>query len=84
MGKKKIDPCTLISNENRRTVTYSKRKRGLIKKCIELSRLCDQYICMTIFDKSKQKLVQYCSSYNFNPKVVAQLTHPEILRLLTY
>ena len=51
MGKKKVDTHILIHNGYCRKVTYSKRKRGLIKKAIELSRLCGQYICMTIFDK---------------------------------
>ena len=41
MGKKKINVCQLIENVNARYVTYSKRKRGLIKKAIELSVLCD-------------------------------------------
>ena len=41
MGKKKIDVCGLIKNLNKRTVTYSKRKRGLLKKAIELSVMCD-------------------------------------------
>ena len=53
MGKKKIDVCGLINHEGRRTVTYSKRKRGIIKKAIELSRMCGQDIFMIIFDKNK-------------------------------
>lgn len=53
MGKKKIDVCGLIDHEGRRTVTYSKRKRGLLKKAIELSVMCDQHISITIFDHKK-------------------------------
>ena len=53
MGKKKIDVCSKIEEYNRRVVTYSKRKRGILKKLIELSRMCDQYISLTIFDKSR-------------------------------
>ena len=52
MGKKKIDPCGRIENEARRTVTYSKRKKGLIKKAMELSRLCSLDINIVIYDKS--------------------------------
>jgi len=53
MGKRKIDVSGLIKSDARRAVTYSKRKRGLIKKAIELSNLCGQDIYIAIFDKAK-------------------------------
>ena len=70
MGKKKIDPYKFIENKMQRDVTYSKRKRGITKKAIELSRMCGQDIFMIIFDKSKQKLVEYRSSNDFSIKIV--------------
>ena len=53
MGKKAVDVSKFILNKSKRVVTYSKRKRGFLKKAIELSIMCDQHICITIFDKSK-------------------------------
>ena len=53
MGKKKLESITKIKDKNSRNVTYCKRKRGLIKKAMELSKLCDQQIYLAIFDKEK-------------------------------
>ena len=53
MGKKKLESISKIPNKNSRNVTYCKRKRGLIKKAIELSLLCEQYVLLVIFDKEK-------------------------------
>ena len=71
MGKRKIDPMAFVEDRLTRDVTYSKRKRGIIKKCIEFSKMCDQHVSLTIFDKSRQKLVQYSSTFDFIPKVAA-------------
>ena len=46
-----------IENEAKRKVTCSKRKRGLLKKSIELSTMCGLDIFLVIFDKDKQKLI---------------------------
>ena len=40
MGKKRIEKITRIANENQRKVSLCKRKKGLIKKAMELSMLC--------------------------------------------
>lgn len=57
MGKKKLETITKIADKNSRNVTYCKRKRGLIKKAIELSKLCEQNIYLAIFDKEKQRFI---------------------------
>jgi len=41
MGKRKIDKSKKIENKNQRNVAFCKRRRGFLKKAIELSRLCD-------------------------------------------
>lgn len=62
MGRKKLESLRLIQDKNNRNLTYSKRKRGLIKKAIELAIMCDQQICLVIYDKEKMKLTNYCST----------------------
>lgn len=53
MGRKKLDNIDLLPDKNQRNVAYCKRKRGLVKKAIELSKLCDQRIFLVIFDQEK-------------------------------
>ena len=40
MGKKKVDVNQLIENMESRKISFAKRKRGLIKKAVELSNMC--------------------------------------------
>ena len=51
-------------------VTYYKRKRGIIKKCIELSQICHQDVFLVIKDQHTGKLVEYNSSSDFNLEAV--------------
>lgn len=61
MGKNKIK-IQRIENERTRNVTLYKRRKGLIKKAMELSVLCDADIFLAITDKEKQK-ISYFSTY---------------------
>ena len=65
MGKKKIDKLKLIESKLQRNVAFCKRKRGFLKKAIELSSLCDQQILIVIFDKDRNRLVQFSSDSEF-------------------
>ena len=73
MGKKKIEVFAKIPDRNSRYVTYNKRKKGLIKKAMELSILCDQDVYLAIFDKDKKKLVLYTSHENIGNKKIEKL-----------
>ena len=72
MGRKKIENVTRISDKTLRNITYSKRMRGLVKKAMELSIMCDQQISLIIFDKVKKKLINY-NSDNFDLKLATEM-----------
>ena len=84
MGKRKIQAFVKIEDNNSRNVTYCKRKRGLIKKAMELSMLCQQEVYLSIFDQERQKLVVYCSSETFNGKAVWKAENSDLKRCPQY
>jgi len=53
-----------IENSTARQVTFSKRRRGLIKKAEELSVLCDADVALIVFS-STGKLFEYSNSRSF-------------------
>ena len=73
MGKKKIEVFKKIENRSTRYVTCHKRKKGLLKKAMELSILCQQEMLLVIWDKEQNKLVTYQSDAQFSLKQVAKL-----------
>ena len=67
MGRNKI-PIQKIEKERLRSTTYLKRKKGLLKKAMELSVLCDIDILLGIYPKnlSNNKLLIFCSKNNID------------------
>ena len=66
MGKRKYEKIEKITNVNNRHVTYIKRTKGLLKKAIELSILCDQEMFLYIYDKERKRVVHYNSNPELN------------------
>lgn len=59
MGRKKVSVFKEIEDETFKRITYSKRKKGIIKKAFEISLLCAQDVMLTIYNRSNNKLVLY-------------------------
>ena len=60
MGRKKIK-IERIKIERNRNITFLKRKKGLIKKAMELSLLCDAEILVAVASKDNEQLSIFCS-----------------------
>ena len=56
MGRNKIK-IEKIKNNRLRQVTFYKRKKGLLKKAMELSLLCDVKVFLCIVDKNDKAMI---------------------------
>ena len=61
MGKKKYEHISELASANSRNITYFKRIKGLVKKSIELSVLCNQEVVLFVVDHAKKKMLHYAS-----------------------
>lgn len=75
MGRNKIK-IEKIENERIRQVTFYKRKRGLLKKSMELSVLCEAKIFMCVLEKDKMMI--YSSDTATTPMMENYLTSTQI------
>ena len=79
-----VDQIKFIEDDRKRRVAYSKRKRGILKKAMELSSMCSVDIFMVIFDRKMQKFVEYRSTEDFNSKICNQITSNARKKFLTF
>ena len=79
MGRNKISIQT-IKDERIRNKTYYKRKKGLIKKAMELSLLCDIDIIVGIYPKhfSHNQLLVFCTTNRVDFFIDKYLKNPLI------
>ena len=61
MGKRKLEKIEYIKNKKTRNVTFCKRKKGMLKKAVELSELCAVSVCVLIYDKTRGKCTHFMS-----------------------
>ena len=61
MGRNRIK-IEKIKSEKNKNITYVKRKKGLIKKAMELSLLCDANIFLCLIPKETNQMSLFCSS----------------------
>ncbi|OIS96004.1 mads-box transcription factor 1 [Nicotiana attenuata] len=63
MGRKKVE-IKRIGDKNSRQVTFSKRRKGLLKKAKELSILCDADVAVVVFS-NRGRLYDFYSTNRF-------------------
>lgn len=69
IGKRQSFKLEEIKDSESMRISLSKRKKGLIKKCIELSIMHNQDIFMFMFDKTQQRLTEFRSDPQMNSQV---------------
>ena len=66
MGKKRIEKIMKIENAQQRKVCLCKRKKGLLKKAIELSLLCDLDVFTFVYDRDQNRVTHFASNENID------------------
>lgn len=74
------DILSPIVDPKARSTTYSKRRKHIVGKLMELGNLCDVNIYLMIFNKEKQALYEYKSEELFSCDVVGKLLEPELVQ----
>ena len=79
MGRNKIT-IQKIKDERIRNITYYKRKKGLLKKAMELSLLCDVDVMVAVYPKHiyHSQLLVYSSNNNIDFFIDKYVKNPMI------
>lgn len=80
MGRRKIK-INRINDEKLRQITYCKRKKGLLKKAMELSLLCGNEVLLIICEASSNRTILYSSLGNDNHLFKNILANPDTTKV---
>ena len=86
MGKRLIDATKRIDDHGKRNIAYCKRRKGIVKKAIELSKMCTKKIFMAIHDEKTGRIMVYQSDASFTAKAVDNImtkAKPKSVELVT-
>ncbi len=62
-----------IQDKRKRTVMYCKKKRMIIKKCIEMAEQCNTDIYICFFDQSQERMVEFSSNVKLGPETILKI-----------
>ena len=77
MVRRKYEVMGHIKDDTKRKVILCKRRQGLIKKAMELSKLCAVDVCLFVLDRDTSKYSQYSSQDQFTPSACQQIIDNE-------
>ena len=74
-----------IADKTTRKITTKKRKKGILKKAIELSKLCDLKVFLYIYDEQSKKVTHFLSDPEYDISQIFDLElHREFYSNLDY
>ena len=62
-----------IDDELKKRCAMTKRKRGLFKKAIEMSILCEVDVFVCLFDRNRQKIFELNSEEDFDIQILSHM-----------
>ena len=66
MGHGKISLDERIQHKKSRANAFYKRKFGVLRKLVQISKMCDKEILLLIYDKEAKNLIEYQSNPDFD------------------